>query len=353
MASQPRWSESRKCWVYVDGNGHRRYVSAADSASRDSGQRQHQSSSSITSGSPQSYGGPSSIPGLEQAMDQISISKDASPFQVRRVYFFQPGRVFATERQSHPSDWNSRSTAVLEIPAVENTAHGFRGTGQIYVVVSANAGQSSGHCYCLLVHTYNRLGVAKDGVVKGDHGIIYSGKREPEPEDDEEPIRGEEGMCAVALRVEMRLPDEKLDPMSRINYKSARPFSKSVPVHNLGFLHKDSMPWLAGQYQAVQRRYRHSKAPVEDDAEDSDNDGADEDQTEERNPPPTESTDMATEAAQAKEAYRRMRDKGYSRDQAVGAVASILRKKNPQLSLEGSMAAARGRLRYGPNPINV
>ncbi|KXS94568.1 hypothetical protein AC578_7522 [Pseudocercospora eumusae] len=337
-----KWSESRKAWYTVDSKGHRRYVSRSDSGNPGGpgGSSSRQTQPSVPSTSLNSYEGPSGMSEIANALGRMDI---ASPFQVRNADFFRQGRVFATARRDYSNNLDSRATALLEIPADQDATHGYKGPGQIYVVIKQNAG-SIDHAYCLLVNTYNRLGVAKEGVVKADHGIIYSGRQEPQPRQNELPARGEEGMFDVALKVNMDLPSQKLDPMSRIDYRTIRRFPKHLEVHNLGVVHENSMAFLTGQLQAVQSRIRHEAGETDGDSGDAD-EGRDEGSA--------DRSRFAIQSQQAKNGYRILRAQGSTKNQAVQSLAAMLRQQNTDLSPEDAMAQVLGRLRYPPDPVEI
>lgn len=361
MAPQyPHWSKSAQNWYRIDSNGKRRFASKADSVNAEG--------SSFTSGSPSR----SNVAAITTGIETVSLSSDHSPFKVRDPEFYRRGRLFATPRlspQARESHSGHTVVSTLEIPPERDAASGYAGGGQRYVVVGEDAHDAPGYCYVLLISTYGGLGVARENVIKADHGIIYSGKkREVRPEEDEEPSRREQAMCSTPVRVEMRLPSEKLDPMSRINYRNISRFNKADAVHDLGTVHKDSMPWFLGQFSSVQNRYKPPKDRAiaeprasgrrraddgerEEEQESSEDEDSEDDQPSRNQSSSRGSLSMAAEAQKAKDAYHRLIRTGKTHDQAILLIAQTLQQTHSITSMDEAVFAAKGRLRYGDNPI--
>ena len=118
-----------------------------------------------------------------------------------------------------------------------------------FVVVEA----SRDFCRALPITTYTGLGVAKAGVVKSDHAIIYTGARPPEPQDNERPRRDrrETGMRLVPIRVRLDSADYKLDPMSRVNFRDVHEIPHEARVRSLGRVSRQSIDALLSQYSNV------------------------------------------------------------------------------------------------------
>lgn len=102
--------------------------------------------------------------------------------------------------------------------------------------------------------TYNGLGVSKRGVVKAEHGIIYTGLRAPAPSPEELPVGNEVGMCPKAVQVQSNDRSEKLAPMSRINYGKIYTFEHSVECRGIGVVVHASLPDLRQQLDAKRAR---------------------------------------------------------------------------------------------------
>ena len=101
------------------------------------------------------------------------------------------------------------------------------------------------------VTTYTQQGVAKHGVTKSDHAIIYTGKEAPRPMQNELPVRGEYGMRSVAIRVDPDVREEKLDSMSRIDFGKPHTINHNLKVRSFGQVNNKSMPQLLYQFQLV------------------------------------------------------------------------------------------------------
>jgi hypothetical protein len=111
----------------------------------------------------------------------------------------------------------------------------------------------TGHHYCLAlpVTTYGFQGVAKRGVVKADHAIIYTGRTVPPITPAEYPLPHEAGMRLYPIRVDPDVPETKLDPMSRIDFAKAHPIDTRTKVKSFGKVNNASMGALVSQWQAV------------------------------------------------------------------------------------------------------
>ncbi|OJD34982.1 uncharacterized protein BKCO1_19000171 [Diplodia corticola] len=85
-------------------------------------------------------------------------------------------------------------------------------------------------CTCLSIQTYNRQGVAKPGVDKTEHSIMYTGPRPPQIPEWEDPY----GEMLQAIPVVATDPTQaKMDVMSRLNY--AKPYTVEHNVKSLDF----------------------------------------------------------------------------------------------------------------------
>jgi len=71
--------------------------------------------------------------------------------------------------------------------------------------------------------------VAKQGLIKGQHAIIYTGQ-EPGPNENENPNEHEVGMLQ-SIRVKNFKPSERLDKLSRINFAKIYTVCQSCLVY--------------------------------------------------------------------------------------------------------------------------
>lgn len=111
--------------------------------------------------------------------------------------------------------------------------------------------------------------MAAQGVVKCEHGIVYTGRIQPQPREDERPGRNEQNMMPNAVRVIEEDLTEKLAPSSRIHYGKVYQFEHNVKAKSLGKVHRDSLDHFLTQCQHV----RMKKAGLDRKARDAD--GAD------------------------------------------------------------------------------
>ncbi|KAK0941940.1 hypothetical protein LTR29_006513 [Friedmanniomyces endolithicus] len=116
-----------------------------------------------------------------------------------------------------------------------------------FVVVRAGAA----YCTALPFLTYGGMGVAKPGVVKSEHAIIYSGRQPLATRPEELPRRGEMPMQAQPIRLILDERTAKLDSMSRINCARVHTIEHNVKVKPLGMVHPASMEALIVQFFAV------------------------------------------------------------------------------------------------------
>lgn len=101
------------------------------------------------------------------------------------------------------------------------------------------------------IGTYGGKGVSKDRVKKSDHAIIYSGRQPPQPVDNEMPKRGERGMRPNAIRVDPDEREDKLDPMSRIDFGKPHTVHHNLKVRSFGMVNGRSREQLLSQFKAV------------------------------------------------------------------------------------------------------
>lgn len=139
------------------------------------------------------------------------------------------------------------------------------------------------------IQTYNRRGVAKPGIPKNEHAIIYTGSTEPRPHPTELPqSKYEEGMLSP-IRVKAKHKGI-LDTMSRINFGKIYTVEHNVKVFDFGQVYKEFGHVLYRQFQEVlNRRMRptaqavgasQTNQEVEDDDESGDDsDTSSEDET--------------------------------------------------------------------------
>jgi hypothetical protein len=101
--------------------------------------------------------------------------------------------------------------------------------------------------------TYGKQGCAKPGVLKWQHAIIYTGKDEPAAQPGEQPRQGEYSMMQ-GIRVAPRSRQDKLDPLSRINFAKIYTVEHNVKVYDFGDVHEDSLVPLKVQWKYTLKR---------------------------------------------------------------------------------------------------
>ena len=121
-----------------------------------------------------------------------------------------------------------------------------------FVVVRNN----ESYCTAMPIVSYGARGVGRQGIVKSDHGIVYTGKQPPWALPTEAPVRGlggnmELGMRPVAIRVVADDPSEKLESTMRLDYGTIYTIQHNVKVKRFGKVHDNSMKALLAQFSAV------------------------------------------------------------------------------------------------------
>jgi hypothetical protein len=92
------------------------------------------------------------------------------------------------------------------------------------------------------INTYNGQGVTKPGLSESDrraHAIAYMTDTRPFCLPEEERYLNKK-----PIAVEKASADQKLDPMSRLNFKKVYTIEHNVKVMNVGKVAKDSLPAL-------------------------------------------------------------------------------------------------------------
>jgi hypothetical protein len=99
---------------------------------------------------------------------------------------------------------------------------------------------------CRPINTYSGQGVTKRGFIKSDreaHAVIHMSDAQPYQSPDERDI------IKKAIKVVAASPEQKLDPMSRLNFSRVHTVNHFVKAMNVGMVHKDSIPFLMGYFQ--------------------------------------------------------------------------------------------------------
>lgn len=95
------------------------------------------------------------------------------------------------------------------------------------------------------ITTYSSRATTKPGVDQSAHAIVYTGRTPPEK------LEGEKDMTKDPIRVVPVSPDEKLDPLSRINLGKAQVIQHNWKIREIGDVHEKSLPKLLHYRKAV------------------------------------------------------------------------------------------------------
>jgi hypothetical protein len=98
--------------------------------------------------------------------------------------------------------------------------------------------EGADYCSALPISTYNGQGVAKLGVNKSEHAIIYAGQDDPSAGEHELPKPGEAPMTPVPIRVELDDKSARLDSMSRINFGEVHVIRHNIKTKSFGRIDK-------------------------------------------------------------------------------------------------------------------
>ncbi|KAK1070049.1 hypothetical protein LTR74_004446 [Friedmanniomyces endolithicus] len=169
--------------------------------------------------------------------------------------FFVVGRAFSILWSEPAGESSTEVTSMVSNDVAPNHSpfttgrYGTRVYSKVrrFVVVRAGAA----YCTALPILTYGGMGVAKPGVVKSEHAIIYSGHQSLATRPEELPRRGELPMQAQPIRLVLDERPKRLDPMSRINCARVHTIEHNVKVKPLGMVHPASLEALTTQFFAV------------------------------------------------------------------------------------------------------
>ncbi|KAK3712230.1 hypothetical protein LTR37_009092 [Vermiconidia calcicola] len=95
-------------------------------------------------------------------------------------------------------------------------------------------------CICVPIITYQGQGVSKAGVVKGEHAIVYTIRRAPDPLPTEVPRRVGDKPMRTPIRIRADEKGDLLMNMSRIDYGRVYTIEHNVKAMAFGWVHEDS-----------------------------------------------------------------------------------------------------------------
>ena len=99
------------------------------------------------------------------------------------------------------------------------------------------------------IRTYGKQGVARSGVIKDQHGIIYTGQ-EPEPYEDELPSEEESSMLP-SVRVENLFPEDDMHRCACINYAEVFTVEHDVKVYDVGDIEPSHLALFRDNFRIV------------------------------------------------------------------------------------------------------
>ncbi len=95
------------------------------------------------------------------------------------------------------------------------------------------------------ITTYGGRATMKPGVDQTAHTIVYTDKTAPAK------LEGEERMTKEPIRIVLASPDEKLDPLSRIDLSKYQVIQHNWRIRKIGDVHPKSLPKLLNYWKAV------------------------------------------------------------------------------------------------------
>ncbi|KAK5696191.1 hypothetical protein LTR97_008611 [Elasticomyces elasticus] len=183
---------------------------------------------------------------------------DPSSFRARRANFFCIGRVFLV-LWSEPVGENLGATTLQGASSqtlsrgMSSVMYGERVYSEVRRFVVIRTGGDGRYCNALPLTTYGGRGVSKVGVLKYEHAIVHCTRQAPKPRNDELPQSGEAGMQLQPIQVTRDLPEDTLDPMTRIDYGKVHTIHHNIRIKSLGVVHPNSITALEHQFWDVWR----------------------------------------------------------------------------------------------------
>ena len=177
-------------------------------------------------------------------------------FDVRKhpKRFFTVGKVFLVLWAEPAGD----IPTTVSNPEISTGQYGQRVYSKIrrFVVIR----EQENYCSALPILTYNGQGVAKRGVKKFEHAIVYTGRTPPTERMSERPAKGESGMQGEAIRVNPVNTSDKLDAMSRIDFGKVHTIQHNIKVKSFGQVNPKSMAALLAQFSNIWSQVTKSAA---------------------------------------------------------------------------------------------
>lgn len=220
--------------------------------------------------------------GINIGVDSIT-STLFPTFKLRDHDFFVVGRVFQV-LWSEPAGGTSLVTNWNAGIVLNQFKERVFSKVRRFVVIRAG----DNYCSALPINSYGGQGVAKRGVKKSEHVIVFSGGSEPpRPSKNERPGRGEASMQSVPIRIDPDSQGDHLDEMSRLNLAGVTTVHHNIKVKSVGNVNSRSLRPLMDQFAVVwgpqqlpAPRMRTTGEADEGAADDSDDEINDNDQVE-------------------------------------------------------------------------
>jgi hypothetical protein len=162
-------------------------------------------------------------------------------FRVEKASKFKKGLVFKIlwlEPRGQRRDRRGSDTEVTDDEAP--STRGFAKTRRFLIVNTF-----PDHCICLPLLTYSGLGTRKHRVRGHEHAAVFTGTKEVLA-----PGEADNGL-RPPIRVIPNTPEDKLDPMTRINYAKVYTVEYNVPVRFIGRIDGKSSRRLVSDYNAI------------------------------------------------------------------------------------------------------
>lgn len=178
-------------------------------------------------------------------------------YMVRKKQFFAVGRVFLV-LWSEPS--NRAESVNTQHPGTVLNHFGEPVFSKVrrFVVVR----EGNGYCSALPINTYGGRGVAKPGIKKSEHAIVYTGRTPPQPSRAEFPRGNEMGMLPIGIRVDPERLGDRLDSMARLDLAAVHTVHHSVKAKSFGIVNQVSTVDLLRQFMIIWMRGRELPVPI-------------------------------------------------------------------------------------------
>lgn len=172
-------------------------------------------------------------------------------YKVRKSSFFSVGRVFLI-LWVEPAG----GTVVTNAQRVDKAVSVGRYNENVHSKVRRFVVIRTAEKYCsaLPITSYGGKGVGKEGVVKSEHAIIYTGRSPPDATPSELPRRNEDGMRSQPIRVSGDEREDVLDTMSRVDFGKVHTIQHNIKVKPFGKVVQQSLGALDTQFTNVWRK---------------------------------------------------------------------------------------------------